>query len=147
MKQIRTPKSAPARTSHQAHQSSLRRLKNPNGSFAKLTNPSGLRLRFGFVEIGLFRGLLEMRLRRLLGEWRMHTPKTSPIKKPPMCEKLSKPGSRPRTKEIAISNKMKISSFQGDRLSCHVYNKSNRLMAIIPNKDPEAPMATMPLAA
>ena len=147
MKHIKTPNNAPARTSHQAHHSSFLPLKNPMGSLAKLTNPCGLRFRLGFVETGLLIGLSETRLRKPIGECRRQTPKTKPIKKPPMCEKLSRPGRRPRTKDITMSMMMKISSFHGEVLSCHLYSRSKRLMAMTPNSDPDAPMATIPLAA
>lgn len=77
----------------------------------------------------------------------MQIPRTRPMKKPPICEKLSNPGKRPKTNEMTTSSIMNAKSFHGDFRSPHVYSKSRRLRAMIPNRAPDAPVDAIPVAA
>lgn len=74
-------------------------------------------------------------------------PSARPTMKPPICEKLSNPGRRPSTKEMTISMRMKNNSRPGLRRSLHEYRRSSKVMAMIPNKEPEAPVEEIPDAA
>ena len=80
----------------------------------------------------------------MLGECKMQTPRTRPIKNPPMWEKLSSPGKRPKANEMTMSTHIQSRSLPGDRRSFQVYSKSKRVMAMIPKSAPEAPVEAMP---
>jgi len=77
----------------------------------------------------------------------MQIPSVRPMKKPPIWEKLSSPGRRPRMKEMTTSSMMKARSFQGLVRSFQVYRRSRSVNARIPNRAPEAPVEVMPVAA
>jgi len=70
----------------------------------------------------------------------MVRPRKSPMRNPPMWEKLSKPGNNPMIKQRIISNIRNPSSFFGDFRDPQVHIKSRRINAKIPNKDPEQPL-------
>lgn len=77
----------------------------------------------------------------------MQMPRTKPIRKPPICEKLSSPGRRPKPNEITTSKPMNANSFPGDLCSFQEYSRSSKVKARTPKSDPEAPVDAMPLAA
>lgn len=139
-----TPTKAAARSSHHSHQSGFLPLKKPSGSLMRsfrvdvrsMAPPSPPALpteTYGGSSTPI-------RLRNAFGECRMHIPRTRPMMNPPMWEKLSRPGKRPRANAMATSSKMKRRSLIGDRRSLHVYKRSSRTRAIMPNRLPEAPL-------
>jgi len=56
-----------------------------------------------------------------------------PITKPPMWEKLSINGKRPKPKDITIDIINKIKSFTGFTIIFQFWTKSNNIQAIKPN--------------
>ncbi|GAB1314094.1 hypothetical protein MFIFM68171_04304 [Madurella fahalii] len=109
---------APARMSHQAHHSGLRPLKKPTGF---LRNEGGVpSVREPPLTWEVAYGTSPP-IRRLseFGECRTQMPSARPMRKPPMCEKLSKPGSKPSTNEMMMSTRMKRRSLTGLTRSRH----------------------------
>lgn len=91
--------------------------------------------------IGVYGGSLSPILRRIEGgERRTVSPRQIPIRNPPMCEKLSRPGKSPMMKPMTMSSIRKPKSLPGDLRVFHVQIRSRRIRAKIPKREPEQPL-------
>ena len=138
MNPTNTPTKAAALKSHHTHQSGFLPLKKPTGFFAKPARPASVGLA---VETGAYGGSLPIRRLRAFGECMTKRPSTRPIRKPPIWEKLSRPGRRPRTKEMTTSTATNARSLFGDGLSLQVKRMSRSISATIPKRAPDAPLS------
>lgn len=116
-------------------------MKKPRGDLTKLFSPCSRSWAAGEEYSP------DARREKAVGDRRRQTPRARPIKKPPMCEKLSNPGRRPSANAITTSMTMKSKSLIGLGRSFHVYSRSRSRIARMPKSEPEQPVDAMPLAA
>jgi hypothetical protein len=69
------------------------------------------------------------------------------MRKPPIWEKLSRPGSKPSTKDIITSRAIQARSTHGRVRSFQVYRRSRSVKAMMPKSEPDAPVDAIPVAA